>query len=142
MRRSLTLVAIGALFLSACSSSSSSSTVTPPVSTAGGGGGSGSTLSLTAQDFAYSPTALTATAGAVEVKITNNGSHLHSFTLDDGSVSQDIPPGTTQTVTLNLTGSVAFHCQYHPTQMMGTITVGGAEVSTPTSSATGTTPRY
>ena len=141
MRRSLTLVAVGALFLGACSSSSSSPTVTPPGST-GGGGGSGSTLSLTAMDFAYSPTALTAKAGTVDVTITNSGSHLHSFTLDDGSVSQDIAPGTTQTVTLNLTGSVAFHCQYHPTQMMGSITVGGAAVTGTTPSASTTTPRY
>jgi Copper binding proteins, plastocyanin/azurin family. len=115
--------------------------VTPPASNAGAGG-SGNTLALTAQDFAFSPTALTAKAGTVEVTITNSGSHLHSFTLDDGSVSQDIPPGTTQTVSLNLTGSVAFHCQYHPTQMMGTITVGGAAATNTTPAASTTSPRY
>jgi len=93
-------------------------------------------------DFAFTPTALTANAGTVKVTITNTGAVLHSFTLDDGSVSQDIPPGTSKTVTLNLTGSVSFHCKYHPTQMMGTITVGGAAVTAPTSSSTGTTPRY
>ena len=141
MRRSLTLVAVGALFLGACSSSSPSPTVTPPGST-GGGGGSGATLSLTAKDFSFTPTALTASAGTVTVSITNDGAALHSFTLDDGSVSKDVPPGTTQTVTLNLTGSVAFHCQYHPTQMMGTITVGGAAVTGTTPSASTTTPRY
>ena len=93
-------------------------------------------------DFAFSPTALTAPAGTVKVTITNTGAVLHSFTLADGSVSQDIPPGTSQTVTLNLTGSVSFHCKYHPTQMMGTITVGGAAVTNPAPSSAGATPRY
>ena len=137
MRRSLILAA-AALLLAACSSSSS----TVPTPAGSSGGGSGATLSITAKDFAFSPTALTADAGTVNVTITNDGSALHSFTLDDGSVSQDIPPGTSKTVTLNLTGSVAFHCQYHPTQMMGTITVGGAAVTGATPSASTTTPRY
>lgn len=132
MRRSLILAAVGALFLAACSSSASSSTV--PTSAGTGGGGAGSTLSLTARDFTYTPTTLTANAGTVQVTITNDGSVLHSFTLDDGSVSQDIPPGTSKTVTLDLAGSIAFHCQYHPTQMTGTITVGGAGVTPPSSS--------
>jgi plastocyanin len=61
--------------------------------------------------------------------------------MDDDSASVDIPAGSTKTVTLNITGSASFHCHFHPT-MKGTITVGGAAVTVPTSSSTGTTPRY
>jgi plastocyanin len=141
VRSVLILAAVGALSLAACSSSSSSS-VPSPASTGAGGGGSGSTLSLTTADFAFSPTTLTANAGTVTLTVTNNGPSIHSFTLDDNSVSVDIPVGSSKTVTLNLTGSVGFHCHFHPATMKGTITVGGAEVTAPTSSSTGTTPRY
>ena len=130
--------AAAVVLLAACSSSSS----TTPTPAGTGGGGSGTSLSLTAKDFSFTPTVLTAGAGTVTVSITNDGAALHSFTLDDGSVSKDIPPGTTQTVTLNLTGSVSFHCQYHPTQMMGTITIGGAELPSSAASSAATTPRY
>jgi plastocyanin len=119
VRRSLILLAVGALLLGACSSSSSASTVTPPA----GGGGSAGTLALNVKDFAFTPATLTANAGTVTVTIANAGPSLHNFSLDDGSVSQDIQPGASQTVTLNLTaGTVSFHCKYH-TQMTGTITV-------------------
>ena len=56
--------------------------------------------------------------------ITNTGAVEHSFTLDDDSVSQDIEPGETQTVTVDITADAGFHCKYHPTQMTGTLTVG------------------
>ena len=62
-------------------------------------------------------------AGSVQITITNNGPSKHNFSLDDGSVSQDLQPGTTQTVTVNLTATVGFHCKYHPTTMKGTIQV-------------------
>jgi plastocyanin len=119
----MVMIAVASMLLGACSSSASSSTA--PAGNTGGGGGGGTALALTAKDFAFSPTALTAKAGAVTVTVTNDGSVTHSFTLDDESVSKDIPAGTTATVTLNLTGTVSFHCHFHPSQMTGTITISG-----------------
>ncbi len=96
----------------------------------GGGGSSGGSPSsgsgaatLTAKDFAFEPTTFNFSVGSVQITITNNGPSKHNFSLDDGSVSQDLQPGTTQTVTVNLTATVGFHCKYHPTTMKGTIQV-------------------
>jgi plastocyanin len=96
----------------------------------GGGGSSGGSPSsgsgaatLTAKDFAFEPTTLNLPAGSVQISITNNGPSKHNFSLDDGSVSQDLQPGTTETVTVNLTATVGFHCKYHPTTMKGTLQV-------------------
>jgi plastocyanin len=114
----MVVIAVASMLLGACSSSASSSAPA-------GGGGAGTPLALTAKDFAFSPTALTAKAGAVTVTVTNEGSVTHNFSLDDGSVSKDVPAGTTATVTFNVTGTVSFHCQFHPSQMTGTITVSG-----------------
>ncbi|MEP7059184.1 MAG: cupredoxin domain-containing protein [Actinomycetota bacterium] len=117
----MVLIAVASMLLGACSSSSSSSTPAPAGTE---GGGAGSTLALTAKDFAFSPTALTANAGSVTVTVTNDATRTHSFTLDDDSVTKDIPAGTSQEVVLDLTGTVSFHCRFH-SQMVGTITVSG-----------------
>jgi plastocyanin len=76
------------------------------------------------KDFAFEPTTLSVQAGTVQIAITNTGPSKHSFTLDDGSVSQDVLPGATETVTLDVTATVGFHCKYHPTTMKGTLQVG------------------
>ncbi len=96
----------------------------------GGGGSSGGspsngsgTATLAAKDFAFEPTTLNLPAGSVQISITNNGPSKHNFSLDDGSVSQDLQPGTTVTVAVNLTATVGFHCKYHPTTMKGTLQV-------------------
>jgi plastocyanin len=116
-RRVALLGAVLALTIlgSACSSSGGSS---------GGSPSSGSgAATLTAKDFAFEPTTFNLSAGSVQITITNNGPSKHNFSLDDGSASQDLQPGTTQTVTVNLTATVGFHCKYHPTTMKGTIQV-------------------
>jgi plastocyanin len=91
---------------------------------AAGGGAGAQTISI--KDFAFHPNAITGAAGTtLSVTITNNDSPTHSFTLDDNSVSKDIPPGQTVTVAVPLpdSGTVGWHCRFHPT-MTGTITVG------------------
>jgi plastocyanin len=121
--RNLTVaVLVVGLLVAACSSSDSSQ---------GGGGGatgsgvSGSGVSVTMEGFAFQPDALTLAAGKVTVTVTNKDSALHSFTLDDGSESQDVQPGTTEQVTIVVpsSGTLGWHCRYHPS-MTGTITVG------------------
>jgi plastocyanin len=98
--------------------------------TPGTGSGNGSSsATLAAMDFSFSPTQLSVPAGtSVTVSFTNNGSVRHSFTLDNGSGSVDADPGKTTTLTFTTpaSGTLTFHCKYHPTQMMGTLNVGGS----------------
>jgi plastocyanin len=91
----------------------------------GDGGGDGGTadVTLTVKDFAFDPATLEVAAGEHTLTITNTGSHEHSFTLDDDSVSQDVEPGGSATVTFDATETIGFHCKYHPDQMKGTLTV-------------------
>jgi plastocyanin len=91
---------------------------------AGGGdsGGGGSNPSVTAQNFAFSPDSLSVPSGTVKITVTNKDSTEHTFTLDDGSSSTVLQPGTTQTITLHLSKTVGWHCKIHPT-MTGTINV-------------------
>ena len=95
----------------------------------GSSGSSGSTgaaadVTMTVKNFAFEPSTVNVSSGSTTIAITNTGSTVHSFTLDDGSVTQDIQPGETQTVTVNLTADAGFHCKYHPTTMTGTLKVG------------------
>ena len=92
-------------------------------SPAGSGSVSGSDLSIAAQDFEFSPTSLTVPSGESSITVTNEGAVEHSFTLDDDSVSEDIEPGDSVTVTVNITADAGFHCEYHPDQMTGTLSV-------------------
>jgi plastocyanin len=132
MRRSharVLLVVAFALVAAACSSSSSttststSSSAATTTSPAAGGGGATS-ATIVASGFAFSPTSVDLSAGTVTLTVTNNDSTLHTFTLDDGSSSTDLPPGKTQTITLDLTQTVGFHCNIHPS-MTGTLNVTG-----------------
>jgi plastocyanin len=95
----------------------------------GGGGdtaspeGSGSGLEIAAQDFQFSPSSLTIPSGESTIKVTNEGEAEHSFTLDDDSVSEDVEPGESVSVTVDLTQDAGFHCEYHPDQMTGTLSI-------------------
>jgi len=110
-----------ALTAAGCSSSDDggSSSATAPASSGAGGG----TAALTVKDFAFDPVSLSVTAGETTITVTNEGAVEHSFTLDDESVSQDIAPGASETVTVNVSADAGFHCKYH-TSMTGTLTVG------------------
>ena len=89
----------------------------------GDAGGSASDLAITAEDFQFSPDSLTVPSGESSITVTNEGSVEHSFTLDDDSVSEDIEPGDSVTVTVDVTADAGFHCKYHPDQMTGTLSV-------------------
>ena len=71
-------------------------------------------MTVTVKDFEFDPSTIDLSSGATTITITNNDSVEHSFTLDDDSVSQDIEPGESQTVTVDLTATTGFHCKYHP----------------------------
>ncbi len=107
------VLAIGSM-AAACSSSGGDSSSSPAASVG---------ASLTVKDFEFSPGSLSVASGSSTITVMNTGTHKHSFTLDDDSVSQDIEPGESQTVTVNLTADAPFHCKFH-TQMTGTLTIG------------------
>jgi len=108
---------------------------------AGGGGGTAQPAAdnvVTATDDKFSPTTLTAPPNTqVTFKMENQGKgihNLHFYTdssaskdLAQGSGSQDdaIKGGETQTLTFTTpgAGTYYFHCDFHPTQMQGTLVV-------------------
>ena len=89
----------------------------------GDGGGGAADMTVTVKDFEFDPSTIDVSSGETTIEITNTGAVEHSFTLDDDSVSQDIEPGESETVTVNLTATTGFHCKYHPDQMTGTLQV-------------------
>jgi len=109
------------LTAAACSSSSSSSSSSTATSPAAGGGGN--TATITVANFAFDPSSVDVSSGKVTLTVTNNDTTEHTFTLDDGSSDTPLPAGETQTISLDLTKTVGWHCTIHPT-MKGTLTVG------------------
>jgi plastocyanin len=103
-------------------------------SAAGGGGaaacapaaaGAAPTVKATIKNFAFSPEPVTSKVGDV-IGWTNNDSAGHTATLDDGTCTTDtIASGTTQALVFSAPGTYPYHCNIHPTQMKGTITITG-----------------
>ena len=81
----------------------------------------GGGTSITIADFAFDPDTISV-SGPTEITITNEDSAAHTFTLDDGSVDQEIAGGESATVTLDVSESTGFVCRFHP-QMTGTVEV-------------------
>jgi plastocyanin len=79
-------------------------------------------MTVVAQGFAFHPTRLSVPSGPVTLSVTNRDSTEHTFTLDDGSSSTDLDPGATVSIDLDLSTTVGWHCQIHPS-MTGTLEV-------------------
>jgi plastocyanin len=91
-----------------------------------GSGGASGAIQLTIQDLSFHPSTLPGSAGqTLTIQVSNKDSVEHSFTLDDGSVSQDFEGGDSGSVQVTLpdSGTVGWHCKYHPTTMKGTIQI-------------------
>jgi plastocyanin len=89
--------------------------------TTGTGTGDGAGAAITIADFTFDPNTITV-SGPTEVTITNNDDAAHTFTLDDGSVDQEIAGGESATVTVDVSASTGWACRFHPT-MTGTVEV-------------------
>jgi plastocyanin len=116
-----------ALAFAACGSSDS-----------GGSAGSGPTVS--AKEYAFTPGDTAVQAGqALTVTFKNDGTTEHSLTLDNGKGEVEAEAGGSKTLTTTApqSGSLTFHCKYHPTLMHGSFTVGGGGGSQPTQSSGG-----
>jgi plastocyanin len=112
------------LLLAACGSSSDGGGGGGGTGDGGGGtGDGGGGLTITIKDLAFHPDTLSAPSGQqAPVTITNEDSVTHSFTLDDGGVSREVPAGQTVEVTVPFPASTTagFHCKFHPS-MTGTL---------------------
>jgi plastocyanin len=88
----------------------------------GNGGDGGTTDSVTMVDNEFQPSSFT--AGSTTISVTNDGQALHSFTLADGGIDQDVQAGESADVDLSSldAGSYDFICKYHP-EMTGSLTV-------------------
>jgi cytochrome c oxidase subunit II len=86
---------------------------------------SGPTSDITARDFAFDPSEVTLEAGReVTVVLTNEDDVEHNITVEDLDVDEDADGGETGQATVTPdAGTYDFHCEYHPEQMQGTITV-------------------
>ncbi|MEX0983594.1 MAG: cupredoxin domain-containing protein [Actinomycetota bacterium] len=119
MRTKRLVVAIGLSMLVAAACGGEGDTSTP----AGGGSSSapsGEAGSLSMSGFAFVPGDVTTGTGGT-LSVTNEDSTTHTFTMDDGSVDQQVGAGQTVEVTITAAGS--FHCDIHPS-MTGAVSLG------------------
>ena len=116
MRSRLIAVVVGAVLAVTLAGCSSSSTSTTP----GGGATTAPAGTLTAANTAFSPSDVTTGPDGL-LTVTNEDSFTHTFTMDDGSVDQEIPAG--QTIQVTITTAGPFHCSIH-TSMTGNVTLG------------------
>jgi plastocyanin len=112
----LGLLTLG-MVLAACGGDDGNGGGTTGGGTAGGGGGTTVTIS----GFAYDPSTVQV-SGETTLTITNEDDVTHTFTLDDGSVDEEIGGGESVEVTVNVSETTGFHCTIHP-QMTGTLEV-------------------
>jgi plastocyanin len=87
-----------------------------------GGDGGGATDSVTMVDNEFQPSSFT--AASTTITVTNEGEALHSFTLPEGDIDQDVQAGESAEVDLSGldAGAHDFICKYHP-EMTGSVTV-------------------
>ncbi len=133
--------AAAVLALAACGSTDNGSS-----SSSSSAAGGGSAPTVTAVNYAFSPSSVPVSAGTVTVTFKNaTASTTHSLVLDNGGGEVVADGGQTQTLTFTApqSGTVAFHCKFHAS-MHGSFTVGGggagaggAGSSSSTSSASG-----
>ncbi len=78
-------------------------------------------------DFYFNPTIITGTPGQkITIKLENEGSTTHNFTLEDQSIDQDVTQGSDATVTVTFpqSGILEFYCKFHKSQgMVGELSV-------------------
>ena len=109
------------LVLAACGGDDDGGDETGGDTAATGATDTGGGTSITIADFAFDPSTISV-SGPTEITITNDDSAAHTFTLDDGSVDQEIAGGESATVTVDVSESTGFVCRFHP-QMTGTVEV-------------------
>ncbi|MDP9341808.1 MAG: cupredoxin domain-containing protein [Actinomycetota bacterium] len=86
-----------------------------------------SSIAVEQDDFYFNPTIITGTAGQkVTIKLENEGSTTHNFSLEDQNIDQDVTQGqdATVTVTFPQSGTLEFYCKFHRASgMVGELSV-------------------
>jgi plastocyanin len=73
-------------------------------------------------DNAFEPSDPLVETGST-LTLTNDGEAAHTFTLEDGSIDEQVAPGAEASASISLDpGSYGFTCAFHP-EMTGTLTV-------------------
>jgi plastocyanin len=81
-------------------------------------------IPLTAKDFQFGPSRITASRGTVAVVVTNDDTTRHTFTIDGLDVDLNLPPNSTQRVTFAAdAGTYRFICTPHAPDMAGDLVV-------------------
>jgi len=87
-----------------------------------GGGGTTATDSVSMIDNAFEPESYSVAADS-SLTITNDGQALHSFTVSDAGIDEDVQAGESTSVDgPGTAGEYAVTCKYHP-EMTATMTV-------------------
>ena len=109
----------------ACGGEDGEATAEAAGGSGGGGSANGSAVTLTAADFAFSPTSLTVSSGDT-IRLTNEDDAKHNFTVEEAGIDEDVDAGAATTVSLDgvEAGSYGFVCEFHPS-MKGTLEVTG-----------------
>jgi plastocyanin len=85
--------------------------------------------SLELDDFYFEPTVLVGEPEqTINIELENEGQAPHTFTLDDGSVDEELQPGDKVEVDVSFpeSGHLRFTCQFHAGDgMMGALSVEG-----------------
>jgi plastocyanin len=89
-----------------------------------GGGGGGGAVTLSAANFAFEPTSLSAAVGDT-IELTNEDDATHNFTAEEADLDQDVDAGSSTSIELSDVepGSYDFLCKFHPDSMTGTLEV-------------------
>lgn len=119
--RLLAGVFVLSLVLAACGGDDGDGGETGGETAATGATDMGDGTSITISDFVFDPDTISV-SGPTEITITNEDGAAHTFTLDDGSVDQEIAGGESATVTVDVSETTGFVCRFHP-QMTGTVEV-------------------
>jgi len=85
--------------------------VAGPTSSVGSPASAGVVLNLTATEYSFTPSTLTAAAGKTTLRLTDRGAEGHDFTIDALHVHITTTPGQTSDATVNLTpGTYDYYC--------------------------------
>ncbi len=82
-------------------------------------------------DFYFEPTSLQLEPGAeATITLQNGGGVAHSFTVPDLDLEIEAQSGDSVDGTFGVPdepGTLDFYCKFHPDEMVGTISIGGAD---------------
>jgi plastocyanin len=101
--------------------------------------GSAGDVDVEIDDSYFAPTFIQADPGTVvTVKLENEGSKDHTFTIDDTDIDQQLAPGSDAEVQVTVpeSGSLRFYCRFHHNAGMQGAFFTAAGASTPAQTAT------